>query len=162
MDNDTLIRSRQRVIVTVVALLLGPVFMIGPAAGGVWLFVANGFSLTSAFVLLVFVGGSAFISYHMLQNFHWVEFDGVRIRGRRFWTRQLVDQAVQDIVEIRPLGSLVRNTTTAIIDKLIGPVLFYEIRFREGPSIGLVCYDMTNVNELVRAVEQAVERAHCA
>jgi hypothetical protein len=155
-DMDAPIRSQQRALVTAVALLLGPVFMLGPAAGGVWLLVANGLSLQSGFVLLALVGGSAFLAYHMLQNYHWVEFDGSRIRGRRFWTRQLVEHPVEDVVEIRPLVAVVRSTVTTVTDKLLGPVRGYEIRFRGGPSIGLVRHDMTNVDELVRAVEQAV------
>jgi hypothetical protein len=154
---EPVIRSQQRSILTVVAVLLGPVFVVGPAAGGVWFFVATGPGFQSTFVLLVLVGYSGFAAYHMLQNFHWVEFDGIRIRGRRFWTRQLVEGAVEDVIEIRPLAAVVRNTATTLADKLLGPVRGYEIRFRNGQRVALLRHEMTNVHELVRAVQQVIE-----
>jgi hypothetical protein len=96
---DTPIRSRQRVIVTVLALLFGPVFMLGPAAFGLWLLIAAGPNLGSAAAMIATLIASGLFAYHMLQNFQWVEFDGTRIRARRFWTRQLVEHAVTQAVE---------------------------------------------------------------
>ncbi len=148
-----MVRSKQRAIVTVAALIFGPVFMLGPAALGVLMLIYLWPDYMSVLGLLLMVGGSAFIAYHMLQNYHWVEFDGTCIRGRRFWTRRLVEQTVDDIVAIKPMGAVARSLETIITDKLLGSVRGFEIQFRHGPTIGLLRGDMAHVEELIEAVQ---------
>lgn len=149
------IRSEQRLAVTIVALILGPIFMIGPAALGLAIVMHAGLSIRSVPATIVLIAGSLFIAHHMLQNYHWVEFNGTSIRARRFWTRRLVEQRVDDLIEVRPLGAAVRNLTTAATDAILGRVRGWELRFKTGPSIGLVRYDMAKAEELVKAVQEA-------
>jgi hypothetical protein len=91
----------------------------------------------------------------MTQNYQWVEFDGTTIRGRRFWTRRLVENTLTDVREIRVLGAVAPTTVT---DKLLGPVRGYEICFYHGPSIAVIRLDMRNAEELAQAVERALQQ----
>jgi hypothetical protein len=101
---------------------------------------------------------SAFFAYHMTQNYQWVEFDGTNIRGRRFWTRRLVENTLADVRETRVLGAVAHNTVTTFTDKLFGPVRGYEICFYHGPSIAVIRLDMRNAEQLAEAVERALQQ----
>jgi hypothetical protein len=156
MRVDLPIRSRQRFFASCASVVFGPIFMLGPVAVGVGVVVGlwpNPLAWLGAALCLA---GSAFITYHMTQNYHWVEFDGQRVRGRRFWSRRLVDHPIEDATTVRPLGAVVRNTTTSITDAILGPIRGYEILFRQGPSIAVLRHDMTNAQELAQAVERAI------
>ena len=147
------IRSEQRAFVTVVALIFGPLFMVGPLVAGVWMAVAAQFSPPSLGMLLVTAGLSVFFAYHMLQNYQWVELDGDVIRGRRFWTRQYVERSIHEIEEVVPLVAVARTVETAVVNRLLGSNRGYEIRFQGGGRRNaLVRGDMTNVQELADAV----------
>jgi hypothetical protein len=130
------IRSEQRTVVTVVALVLGPLFMGGPLAVAVWGAISrSAFSFNSVLGIGMMASLSGVIAYHMLQNYQWVELDGDIVRGRRFWTRQYVERRVDEISVVVPL------------------VAGYEIRFKDGGRrIGLLRGDMTNVQELAEAL----------
>ena len=149
-STNTYVRSDQRLAVTCAALILGPIFMVGPAALGFACAIGTGFNSLSLLVLPCLVAASAFITYHMLENYQWVELDGEFIRGRRFWTRQFVERRVDEISEIIPLGHAVKNVTNKLAAMFLGSVLGYKICFKEGgPTIELVRYDMTNVDALI-------------
>ena len=152
------IRSERRLAISIVALIFGPILVLVPIGLGLFIFLGTKPSITSGALLLLFAGGSAFIAYHMLQNNHWVEFDGTCIRTRRFWTRQLIDQYLEDVVDIRALGAVACTSETIVIDKLLGPVRGYEIRFKSGPGISLMRGDMKRVDELVIAIARAVRQ----
>jgi hypothetical protein len=148
-----MIRSEQRAIVTLVALMFGPLFMAGPAVLGIGYAISAGFSPRSLAALPVALAVSTFFAYHMLQNYHWVELDGETIRGRRFWTRRYVERRVGEIREVVPLVNPVKTAPVLAMDRMLGPNRGYEIRFEEGaPRITLVRGDMTNVQQLAEAV----------
>jgi len=154
----SIIRSQQRAIVTLAALIFGPLFMAGPIVLTFWLTVAKRFWWEPYPVYLAGVALSAYLSYHILPAYHWVELDGDTIRGRRFWTRQYVERNIHDIDQIVPLMAMAQNAPTAIADKLIGPNRGYEIRFKgNGRSIVLIRGDMTNVQELAEALAARLE-----
>jgi hypothetical protein len=147
------IRSEQRAIVTVVALVLGPLCMAGPAVVGIGYAISTAFSPRSFTWLPIAAGASIFFSYHMLQNYQWVELDGEMIRGRRFWTRRYVERRIGEIREVVPLVNPAKTATVLIMDRLLGPNRGYEIRFEPGtPRIALVRGDMTNVQQLIDAL----------
>lgn len=150
------IRSDQRLAATIAALIFGPLFMLGPVVGGIWLFVVGWPSVWPILGGLGLCGWGALFAYHMTQNYQWVEFDGIRIRGRRFWSRRLVENTLEDVRDIRVLGAIVRNAETICTDAILGSVRGWEIRFRHGPSIAVVRYDMRNAEQLVAAVEHAL------
>ncbi len=153
------IRSEQRLVVTIAALIFGPMFMLGPAAIGVGMVIGTHFDGWSLLLLPLCVGCSAFIAYHMFQNYQWVELDGDIIRGRRFWTREFVEREIDQISEIVPAGAVVKSIENAIADKLLGSVRGYEIRFQNGgPNIGLVRHDMANVDELIEALVKITQK----
>jgi hypothetical protein len=151
-----IIRSDQRMAVTIAAMIFGPLFVLGPLALCALLLVKT-FGVPAIALSPLFVGLSAFFAYQMGQNFHWVEFDGKRVRGRKFWTRRFVDNDIGDATDIRPLGALARgNITVELTDLILGPVRGYQIRFRSGPSIYLVRHDTKNVDALVVAIAKGI------
>jgi hypothetical protein len=131
---ESSIRSEQRAGVTVVSLIFGPVFVFGPPIWGILNAVHSAYDLTSILVLAGTLFWGAWAAYNMLQNCHWVEFDGRYIRGRRFWTRALIQQDISDLVKIRRLFS------------------GWLLVFRKGPSVGLLWGDMKNAETLSKAV----------
>jgi hypothetical protein len=152
------IRSYQRLATTIAALVFGPLFMLGPPAAGLCLLVFAPLSVTTVVAAIGLCCAGAFFAYHMTQSYQWVEFDGMRIRGRRFWTRRLVENTLADVRDIRVLGAVVRNTGTRVTDALLGPVRGYEIRFHHGPSINLIRLDMKNAEQPAAAVERALQQ----
>jgi hypothetical protein len=147
------LRSKQRLAVTVAALVFGPLFMGGPLVAGLavlW-FAPPAMGIPGCLLLIL---ASGFIAYHMLQNYHWVELDGNVVRGRKFWTRRLVEQRVEDITRVLPLQAVAgHELVNVLIDGISGaPNRGYEIRFREGPRIALVRWDMTDVDGFIRAL----------
>lgn len=150
------IRSDQRLAATIPAVIFGPIFMLGPVIGAFFILFKAQLGFVSIVSAVALCGASAFITYHMTQNFQWVEFDGTNIRGRRFWTRRLVENSLENIRDIRVLGAVVKNTVTRGTDAILGEVRGWEIRFQNGPSIALVKYDMKNAEQLVEAVENAL------
>lgn len=147
------LRSQQRLIVTIVALIFGPLFMGGPLLLAVALLVFAP-AYVGIPVALLLAGASCFFAYHMGQNYHWVELDGDVIRGRKFWTRRLVEQRLEDVTEILPLQAVAQHeAVNVVIDGITGaPNRGYEIRFTHGPRIGLIRWDMTDVDGFVLAV----------
>jgi hypothetical protein len=158
--DTAVIRCKHRLVVTMAALIFGPLLMGGPAVLGL---VFVGFALFGkdfpsallwvAGALLMFAV-SGFIAYHMLQNYHWVELDGASIRGRRFWSRRLVEHRLEDITEIQPLQALAKHhTINVLIDGITGTSnRGYEIHFRSGPSLAVVRGDMPGVDGFIEAV----------
>lgn len=147
------VRSQQYLLVTIAALIFGPIFMIGPLALGILAAILMSFSLLGMAILIATLAASTFIAYHMLQNYHWVELDGNILRGRRFWTRQIVERSVDEIAGIVPLRAMANTAGTAVADHILGPNRGYEFRFKNVRStIGLVRGDMSNIDELTAAV----------
>jgi hypothetical protein len=159
MDTPPL-RCKQRLAATIPALIFGPMFMVGPVVLGLVFFVLAAFGNDIKSVVLFALGGllafgaSAFFAYHMLQNYHWVELDGGILRGQKFWTRRLVEQRVDDITEILPLQALAKHhTVNVLIDGITGTSnRGYEIRFRSGPKLTVIRWDMTDVDGFIEAV----------
>jgi hypothetical protein len=163
LRTSTRIRSRQRAVVTIAALIFGPLFMLGPIALGIGVAIGTGLSPLSWLVLALTLTATAFIAYHMLQSYQWVELDGDVIRGRRFWTRQYVERNIRDIDQILPLAAVVKSAGTMLADRIIGTHRGYEIRFKDGGRrIALIRGDMTNVQELADALSArlAISRHH--
>ena len=151
---DNKVRCEQRLGVTIAAIIMGPIFMLGPAVLGIALFVYAEFSWRSLAVDIGCLVASVFIAYHMLQNYQWVEFDGRVIRGKRFWTRKLVEQEFDSLRAIRPLQSVVQNGTTLMSDKILGDNRGWELKFNRGPSIVVIRHDMKDVDPMMRIVTE--------
>ena len=150
---DAPIRCRLRAFALALSFIFGPLFILGPLVIGVAVLVNVELSIGIP-VGLVCVGLSAFLLYHLNQNYQWLEIDGDVIRGKKFLTRQVVEQKVQDIVDIRPLYALARHdAVNAAITKVTGTAnRGYEIRFRSGRRMGVVRGDMTAVDGFIQAV----------
>lgn len=149
-----MIRSQLRGIVVIITLLGGPVLVVGPTALGVWLLVAVGLNWITIFILMAGLSLSGLLTYHLGQVFHWVEFDGHCIRGRRFWTRELMEHSIEEVVAIQPLGPLHTSLETLLMEQLLGSVWGYEIEFQDGSRIPL-SYDMTHVDSLIQSIQHA-------
>lgn len=127
--------------------------MLGPAVVGIGLALGSNFDLLSLVLLPCCFAGSVFITFHMLQNYEWVELDGELIRGRRFWTRELVEHRIDHITEIVPLGAAIKDVKSKITDYFIGSVRGYAIHFKDThQTIGLIRHDMANVDALIAAL----------
>jgi polyhydroxybutyrate depolymerase len=88
----------------VATVLICPVFMFGPAILYLWLIDSYGFNAcTLSSAGLLFITGVFFL-YRFLPLFHWIAMDGDTTRGKRFWTRQVVES---HIVSGHPLTVLV-------------------------------------------------------
>jgi hypothetical protein len=68
----------------------------------------------------------------------------------------LVEQKVTDIMDVIPLGHLIKNYQTTISGKILGRVLGYEIGFKTGPSIDLIKHDMESVEEFIAKVKKEI------
>ena len=152
------VRSAQRLAITIIALIMGPPFVLGPWAGGIAVLVFTP-PLIGIPVGLLLMGLGGLFAWLMSENFAWVEIDGPVIRGRRFWTRVLVEHRVDQITQIKPLfsamGGLTGLATDALLDAMLGTAnRGYMIYFRQGPRIVLIRADMTNVDPFLVALHQ--------
>jgi hypothetical protein len=149
MSNPT-VRSEQRLVVSIVAVILGPLFVLGPTGLGVAFVIVTAASFGSLLVLPFGMVLSFFAAYHMLRSYHWVELDAGVIRGVKFWTRKYIERKIEDVSQIVPLHPIDRSPVSSIINKLLGRVRGYEVHFTNGATrITLVRHDMTNVDFLI-------------
>jgi hypothetical protein len=70
----------------------------------------------------------------------------------QLWGRKKVTE-IKDIIAF---GHIIKNSQTSISGKILGRVSGYEIRFKTGPSINLVKYDMENVEEFINTVKKEI------
>jgi hypothetical protein len=90
----------------------------------------------------------ALLGHGMLSSIQWVELDGTIIRGRRLFTRKLIDQRGSDIVaahgiRTQPMGPL----ENAVLDFMLqtrdpGFILV----FRDGMTIRLIKADLSDLH----------------
>jgi hypothetical protein len=157
LNYSTVVRSHLRLAAKIPALVIGPSIWLGLLAGGIlvaWKAPTLGSRLT---IPLVMWGGGAFLMYHMIHTFDWVEFDGEVLRARHLYTRRLWVCRVEDIEEVRPAYGAVKGAANALMDRIIGPVRGYEIRVagrRRG--IWMAVGDTANAKELAMAVARAI------
>ena len=145
---DKTIRSRLRPVVTAEYLLLGPLFVGGPIAMAVWLlFFSESFVGTFETVLLsaVVVCGTSCTLWVLSWACHWVELDGEILRGRKFWTRRLVEHRVDEIQDVHLLVGI-RPYEASSTDELLGPICGCVFRFQHGAPLRLL--EMTDMNKL--------------
>ncbi len=121
---------------------------------GAWLLVAVGLKWSTMFILVVGLSLFGLLAYHLGQSFHWVEFDGHRIRGRRLWTGGLVEHSVGEVIALQPLSPLHTSLETLLMEQRLGSVWGYEIQFQDGLRIRL-SYDMTHVDSLIQSIQHA-------
>ena len=98
-------------------------------------------STLSVTLCIVGIPVSFFCAYHMFQNYHWVEFDGKKVRGLKFWSRRYVEHDIETLLDIRVLGN--RYTKNG----------GYELVFRQKPSIALVRFDMTRIDDFLDSIK---------
>jgi hypothetical protein len=63
------IRSDERLAVTIAALIFGPLFILGPLAGGICMLVLEPLSVWSVLGAIPLCCLRAFLAYHMTQNY---------------------------------------------------------------------------------------------
>jgi hypothetical protein len=135
-----------------VGLIFGPLFVVGPLLFGVWMLSLE-LSLASIALAALFFGLSIFFVVMLHNNFQWVELDGETIRGRRFVTRILVEQNVNDLTQITTFYSI-KSPYNALADALYGDVRGYALEFRSGPGLYLGKLEMRGAEELIAAVRR--------
>ena len=153
-----LLRSQQKPLATVTTLTVVPLLMLCSAFVGIWLLCSQEIELATVLGSLACFGLSGLLIYHLGRNYLWVECDGKTLRGRRFWTRTLVEQPVDRIAEIRPLGAAAKTFHPGAGDTLLGPIRGYLIRFTNGPRVYLMHHQMNDVDELVEALAGLTRR----
>ena len=149
------LRSEQRLATTVAALLFGPLFMLGPAVAGIFVFCFAPWA-TGVPVAAGLFAGSWYIASQMFENFHWVELDGNTLRGRKFWTRKLVEEKLSDLTEIVPLQAVLSHAKeNLLIDWVTGTSnRGYLMRFSDGDVLAIIRFDMTGVDGIIAVVRQ--------
>jgi hypothetical protein len=135
-----------RPITLAVAVTCFLTFIVAPLAVAVGFLILAPWDVSIPVTLGVVVL-VALLGYGMSSSIHWVELDGSIIRGRRLFTRKLIELRVCDIVEAhgirtQPMGPL----ENAVLDFMLqtrdpGFVLI----FRDGTKIPLVKADMTGL-----------------
>ena len=88
---------------------------------------------------------AAFLAYNILENFQWVELDGDVIRAKRFWARRVVEQRIDEITKVQNFG-----------------MKGYIIYFEHGPRIGLMRYDMVDVDGFATALAERLKETRSA
>lgn len=153
---DSPIRSQLRLFAVIASFVFGPLLLFGPIVIAIclFLFAAPNISIPAGLAL---IAGSIFIGYHLLQNFHWVEFGNDRVRGTRLITRQLVDEPITDlesIVTLHGYKSPIPSSDVLLEFENAGPVMCkgLEFRFKSGKKIAIAVLDMSNVDALVSTV----------
>lgn len=132
-SNEQIFRSECRLVIVILNILLSPVLVLGPFVMVAYSYVNSGFDNSIIkWILLCFF--SAFIGYHMSQNYHWVEIRGVNIIAKRFWTRKIVEHPISEIKEIK--GN--------------------RIFFNNSDVIALIKYDMTNVDNFIKTLKEQI------
>jgi len=135
-----------RPVALVIAVTCFLAFIVAP------LVVAVGFLILTPWdvsipVTLGVVAFVVLIGYGMSSSIHWVELDGSIIRGRRLFTRKLIELRVYDIVEAHgsrtlPMGPL-EDATLDFMLQTRDPG--FVLIFRDGRKIPLVKADMTGL-----------------
>lgn len=158
------VRSELRFFALIASIVFGPLFVFGPIAIGVclFLFASPNIGIPAGLALLAC---GCFVAYHLLQNFHWVEFANDRIRGRKFITRQGVDEPISELNSIVTLhGFRSPFPSYDVLAEYGGsaPILCkgLEFRFNSGKKITVAVLDMTNVDALLSAVVARHRQLH--
>jgi hypothetical protein len=154
--SQTSVRSQLRLFAVIASLIFGPLLLLGPVVIAIclFLFAAPNISIPAGLAL---IAASIFVGYHLLQNFHWVEFTGDRIRGAKLVTRQLVEEPIAELESIMTLHgykSPIPSSDVLLEDGDTGPIMCkgLEFRFKSGKKIGIAVLDMTNIDALIAAV----------
>jgi hypothetical protein len=128
-----------------------------PAVWAAVVVVWAGPSAASFLLAAVFLACSPVLAYVLDWDCLWVEFDGATLRGQRLLTRRRVEHRVEDLVEIRP-GFLGRRPIDLSDYEMRQCVAGYKLRFRTGPSICVMRWEMRNAENLVAAVQQVMRQ----
>lgn len=159
MDSYSVIhRSEQRWWAAIAALTMGPLFVLGFMALGVFIGLAEPNLLFQCLGVL-FVGLGLFIGYQMVENFSWVELEDSTLRAQRFWTRAIYEQDVSQITSIVPLKSVAVGVEgmvqEAVMNRLMGTSnRGFFINFESGPRFALIRGDMRDIDELMVALKE--------
>ena len=107
---------------------------------------------------LLLLAGAVFVGHQLSLTYSWVELDGAVVRGRKFWSRRLVEQRVEDVDHVVPLYAVARHAAeNQIIEALWGTTnRGYEIRFRDGPKVVLIRGDMIDVDGFIAALRDRI------
>jgi hypothetical protein len=150
------IRSELRLVFAIMSWIIGPILVLGPGIFGIWALSRVGVEVWSALFVLFLCLGGGLIASHMAENYQWVEFDGTWIRGRKLWSRRLVERSLAEVRDVRVVKGAVTDPVSLGVDAILGSARGWEIRFHQGPSVFLVRYDMTNAWDLAVAVANSV------
>lgn len=150
------IECRTRLICVLLTLTVFPLITYGPlicslaATYFLWL------SWKPLPLVALFSVVAWFLTKQMAENYHWVELDGSRIRGKKLLSRRIVEGTLDEIAAIVPLRAMVKNFTNIIVDRVLdSSIRGFEIRMTNGDKIALVRYDMKGFDEFILALYDA-------
>lgn len=154
------VRCERNLTTTIREIVLGPLVVgILTSIGIAMLLTAQRTMGNLAFSALL-LGIAVFQFLSRLGRFHWIEYDRPFIRGKRLWTRVVVEQDIRKLTAIHPFrfpgpGELAKTTKKIeqlTIDELIRKVRVCVFRFSSGPTLRVDCRDMKDSDLLVEAV----------
>ena len=141
-------------------MLVCPLFMFGPAILEIWVIHQWGLDPSSLICALLFILTGYYFRSQFLPLFHWIEVDENMLRGKRFWTRRLVEV---EIIPGGPLKVLVGNTLLhhprlAILSGALIHSPRLDVDLGSGPKFIFFRHDMEGTDEVLLAILDRVEQ----
>src|SRR5207302_6136338 len=84
-------------------------------------------------------GGAVAAVYQASNYYQWIELDGHVLRGRKLWSRKIVEYAVADIADISKVSNL-------------WPSAGCVLRFRDGMRLKLGCKVMKDLDDFIEVL----------
>ena len=142
-----------------IAFIFYPAFMIGPAMLALWLVFAFGMDPCAGIGAVMLLLASAFFCRTFLPLYHWVEVDNDTIRGRRLFTRQIVECRILPSTPINATfgKERIRDIRLAINSGVLIQSPRLDLRLGNGPRFILFRGEMANVDDVLLAVLDRME-----
>ncbi|MCX7666178.1 MAG: hypothetical protein N2112_11595 [Gemmataceae bacterium] len=151
------IHCQHRIAVSVMALIIAPLIILGLVGLSLWLLV-NVAVQWSIPISIVLVTGAYFFAQQLSHTYDWVEIEGDMIRGRKFWSRRLIERPLNQIIQVIPLKAIDSDSLeNQVIDRLYKTTnRGYEIRFADGTKFFLIRGDMWGIDEFMNELAKSM------
>lgn len=151
------IRCRHRIAVSVMALIFAPLIILGLV--GLSLFLLVNVAVQSSIPISIFLLISAyFFAQQLSHTYDWVEIEGELIRGRKFWSRRLIERPLNQIIQVVPMRAIFSDALeNQVIDRLYKTSnRGYEIRCADGTKFVLIRGDMWGIDEFMNELAKSM------
>lgn len=152
-----MICCHHRIAIKIIALIFAPLIILGLIGISRFLLVnvAIGWSIPVSILLVML---AYFFAQQLSHTYDWVEIEGDIIRGRKFWSRRLIERPLNQIIQVVPLGAIASDALeNQVIDRLFKTKnRGYEIRCADGTKFTLIRGDMWGIDEFMIELAKSV------